>query len=149
MNIGVRYDAHAQSKSKIGAKSVFNRRYKLASIGETVLFTNTLCPDLYTVIVVLPCSAIYSALHHALPRRMSAAQLTNVNPPCQWLCAYEEAEQRLVAPIGRDGTSSTVLFIGGLMREAERYLLSDGLHPNLLVEVSGCCSVICTNAWAV
>lgn len=51
---------------------------------------------------------------------------------------------RLLAHFGpwslcRDGTSSTVLFIGGLMREAERYLLADGIHPSILVEV--CCTL--------
>lgn len=34
----------------------------------------------------------------------------------------------------RDGTTSTVILIGDLMRQAERYL-GEGLHPRLLVEV--------------
>ena len=35
----------------------------------------------------------------------------------------------------RDGTTSTVLFIGELMKQAERYL-GEGLHPRVIVEVS-------------
>lgn len=34
----------------------------------------------------------------------------------------------------RDGTTSTVLFIGELMKQAERYL-GEGLHPRVIVEV--------------
>ena len=34
----------------------------------------------------------------------------------------------------RDGTTSTVLFIGELMKQAERYL-NEGLHPRVIVEV--------------
>ena len=34
----------------------------------------------------------------------------------------------------RDGTSSTVLLIGELMKQAERYI-SEGLHPRVLVQV--------------
>ena len=34
----------------------------------------------------------------------------------------------------RDGTTSTVLLIGELMKQAERYL-SEGLHPRVIVEV--------------
>ena len=37
-------------------------------------------------------------------------------------------------PLCRDGTTSTVLFIGELMRQAERYL-NEGLHPRVIVEV--------------
>ena len=32
-----------------------------------------------------------------------------------------------------DGTTTTVLFIGELMRQAERYI-GDGVHPRILVE---------------
>lgn len=35
----------------------------------------------------------------------------------------------------RDGTTSTVLFIGELMKQAERYL-AEGLHPRVIVDVS-------------
>ena len=35
----------------------------------------------------------------------------------------------------RDGTTSTVLLIGELMKQAERYL-GEGLHPRVIVEVS-------------
>ena len=35
----------------------------------------------------------------------------------------------------RDGTTSMVLFIGDLMKQAERYL-GEGLHPRVIVEVS-------------
>ena len=34
-----------------------------------------------------------------------------------------------------DGTTSTVLFIGELMKQAERYL-GEGLHPRIIVDVS-------------
>ncbi len=37
----------------------------------------------------------------------------------------------------RDGTTSTVLFIGELMKQAERYL-GEGLHPRIIVDVSSC-----------
>ena len=36
----------------------------------------------------------------------------------------------------RDGTTSTVLLIGELMKQAERYL-NEGTHPRVLVEVRG------------
>ena len=35
----------------------------------------------------------------------------------------------------RDGTTSTVLLIGELMKQAERYL-NEGLHPRIIVDVS-------------
>ena len=35
----------------------------------------------------------------------------------------------------RDGTTSTVLMIGELMKQAERYL-NEGLHPRIIVDVS-------------
>ncbi len=35
----------------------------------------------------------------------------------------------------RDGTTSTVLLIGELMKQAERYL-NEGLHPRVIVDVS-------------
>ena len=34
----------------------------------------------------------------------------------------------------RDGTTTTVLLIGELMKQAERYL-GEGLHPRVIVEV--------------
>ena len=37
----------------------------------------------------------------------------------------------------RDGTTSTVLLIGELMKQAERYL-NEGTHPRVLVEVQHC-----------
>ena len=46
-----------------------------------------------------------------------------------------------------DGTSSIVLFIGELMKQAERYL-AEGTHPRVLVEVSGQCGcvyLLCTH----
>jgi len=47
------------------------------------------------------------------------------------------AWMRLQLEIGgrRDGTTSTVLFIGELMKQAERYL-GEGLHPRIIVDVS-------------
>ena len=36
----------------------------------------------------------------------------------------------------RDGTTSTVLLIGELMKQAERYL-NEGTHPRVIVEVRG------------
>ena len=37
--------------------------------------------------------------------------------------------------MSRDGTTSTVCFIGELMKQAERYI-NEGVHPRVLVEVS-------------
>lgn len=34
----------------------------------------------------------------------------------------------------RDGTTSTVLFVGELLKKSERYL-EEGLHPRLITEV--------------
>lgn len=47
-----------------------------------------------------------------------------------------------VSVLNRDGTTSTVLFIGELMKQAERYL-GEGLHPRVIVDVS--LSYICLN----
>ena len=43
----------------------------------------------------------------------------------------------------RDGTTSTVLLIGELMKQAERYL-NEGTHPRVLVEVPRLLALACT-----
>jgi hypothetical protein len=43
----------------------------------------------------------------------------------------------------RDGTTSTVLLIGELMKQAERYL-NEGCHPRVLAEVSYSLAPSCT-----
>ena len=54
-------------------------------------------------------------------------------PQAQRLCPFLTA---LLIWACRDGTTSTVLFIGELMKQAERYL-GEGLHPRIIVDVSG------------
>ena len=44
----------------------------------------------------------------------------------------------------RDGTTSTVLLIGELMKQSERYL-NEGLHPRIIVDVGGSSPPFCTN----
>ena len=56
--------------------------------------------------------------------------------PHKFHLCYVDSEEAIPG-LCRDGTTSTVLFIGELMKQAERYL-GEGLHPRVIVEVSKC-----------
>ena len=61
--------------------------------------------------------------HHGSRRRASHGQHC-----CPFSCPSSACTAH------RDGTTSTVLLIGELMKQAERYL-NEGTHPRVLVEV--------------
>ena len=71
------------------------------------------------------CPTVACATWHAEAVRMCDAQMRGVH------C--------------RDGTTSTVLLIGELMKQAERYL-NEGTHPRVLVEVRSCSDHTCMHA---